>query len=174
MGTQPHISDTLAANGSDTGRWLEVTPGERFTIRTSSWDTSGDYVMFEFVAEPGNGVPMHIHENEEEHFIIVEGTMRMANGDATLDAIAGTSLTVRKGVPHAWCNLSDSPVRMLVIFTPGRIEELFRSSAGRSAHDLEALAREYGTRFVGPPLAEGLYTRASPRSSVPQPTAQRR
>jgi mannose-6-phosphate isomerase-like protein (cupin superfamily) len=167
ISTQTHVSD--AGGHADAGGWLQVTQGECFKIRISSWDTSGSYVVFEFVAEPRNGVPLHVHDNEEEHFIIVEGTLHMVNGNTTLEVTAGTSVTIRKGVPHAWCNLSDSPVRMLVVFTPGSIEELFRANVSGKAHDLEALARAYGTRIVGPPMRERLYTFASPRSPAPQP-----
>ena len=78
MGTQTRISDTWPPIAPAADRWLQVTPGECFTIRTSSWDTNGTYVVFEFVAEPRNGVPMHVHDNEEEHFIIVEGTVHLA------------------------------------------------------------------------------------------------
>jgi hypothetical protein len=74
------------------------------------------------------------------------------------------AVTVGKGVPHAWCNLSDAPVRILVIFTPGRIEGLFRAAPECKKSDLEVLARKYGTKFVGPALREKLYTIMSPRS----------
>jgi uncharacterized cupin superfamily protein len=84
--------------------------------------------MLEVVADPRNGVPMHIHTNEDEHFIVLEGTLRIANGDTTLDAQAGTAITVSKGVPNAWCNVTDGPVRMLRIFSPGHIEGLFRET----------------------------------------------
>lgn len=40
----------------------------------------GTYSVLEIVADPGNGVPLHIHSNEEEHFIVVEGTLDIANG----------------------------------------------------------------------------------------------
>jgi mannose-6-phosphate isomerase-like protein (cupin superfamily) len=147
--------------------WLEMTPGERFTIRTSSRATNDAYVVLEVVAEPGNGVPMHIHENEEEHFIIVDGTAHLANGDKVLDLTAGSAVTVGKGVPHAWCNRTDVPLRMLVIFTPGHIEGLFRATAEEKGDgDLLAIANAYGTRIVGPALLEGIYTTLTPRSQV--------
>jgi mannose-6-phosphate isomerase-like protein (cupin superfamily) len=57
--------------------------------------------MLEIVADPGNGVRMHIHENEDEHFIILEGTACVACGERTWDAAAGTAFTVSRGVPHA-------------------------------------------------------------------------
>jgi quercetin dioxygenase-like cupin family protein len=144
--------------------WHEVTPGERLAFITSSSHTKGAYLVMEVVAAPRNGVPMHVHDNEEEHFIVVDGTLRVAYGDQALDATAGTAVTVPKGVPHAWCNLSDAPVKMLVIFTPGHIEGLFRAAINPATYDLENLPGEYGTRVVGPALFEDLCTIMNPRS----------
>ena len=111
--------------------WLETTPGERFKIRTSATDTDGTYLVLETEAAPQIGVPLHTHDNEEEHFIVVEGTVQIAVGGSTSDFHAGTSVTVGKGVPHAWRNLNDSTVRFIAIFTPGSIESMFRAVAAR-------------------------------------------
>jgi quercetin dioxygenase-like cupin family protein len=143
--------------------WLETTPGERFKIQTSSSDTGGAYLMLEFEAAPRIGVPLHTHDNEEEHFIIVEGTAQIAVGDKTQDFPAGTSITVGKGIPHAWCNLTDSPVRFLVIFTPGRIEGMFRAIAAKKVDDVKAFASSYGTRIIGLAMHPGLNNIFTPR-----------
>jgi quercetin dioxygenase-like cupin family protein len=144
--------------------WLETTPGERFRIRTSCGDTDGAYLILEVEADPQIGVPLHIHDNEEEHFIVVEGTAQIAVGGKKQDFPAGSSVTVGKGVPHAWCNLTDSLVRLIVIFTPGRIEGLFRAVATKTVDDVEAFASSYGTRIVGPTLHSGLSNYFTPRS----------
>jgi len=120
--------------------------------------------VIEIVADPGNGVPLHIHNKEDEHFIVVEGTLDIANGDRRWDAPAGTSITVRRGVPHAWCNPSDTPLRMLVIFSPGQIEGLFRATAGVDDVDkITAIAARYGTKLVGPPLQGTVHSIHSPQ-----------
>jgi quercetin dioxygenase-like cupin family protein len=144
--------------------WLETTPGEQFMIRTSSEDTGGAYLILEIEADPRIGVPLHTHENEQEHFIVVEGTLQIAVDGKTQDYSAGSSVTVGKGVSHAWCNLTDAPVRFVVIFTPGRIEGLFRAVAAKEIDDVEAFASAYGTRIIGPPLHPGLNNYFSPRS----------
>jgi mannose-6-phosphate isomerase-like protein (cupin superfamily) len=150
------------------GEWLETTPGERFKIQTSSADTGGRYLVFEIEAAPRIGVPLHTHDNEEEHFIVVEGTMQIAVGGMMQDFPPGTSVTVGKGVPHAWCNLSGSVVRFIVIFTPGHIEEMFRAIAAKQVDhaDVKDFAHSYGTRIVGPPLHHSLhnYFRPQPRT----------
>jgi mannose-6-phosphate isomerase-like protein (cupin superfamily) len=147
-------------------QWLEVTPGERFIIRTSVDETDGIYAMLEIVAESRNGVPMHIHTNEDEHFLVLEGTLHIVHGDERLDVPAGAAVTVKKGVPHAWCNLADTPVRMLIVFSPGQIEQMFRQVSTRESDDfatIAASADQFGTVVVGPAIAEGIYSVASPR-----------
>jgi mannose-6-phosphate isomerase-like protein (cupin superfamily) len=154
----------LPNNNQVSGEWLQITPGERFKIRTSVEETAGAYTMLELLIEPRNGVPMHIHKNEDEHFIVLDGTLHAAIGDKTLDAAAGTTVTVSKGVPHAWCNLSDAPLRILVVLSPGHIEGLFKAVAVRQSDDeLPPLAEKYGVEIIGPALHEGIYSIASPR-----------
>jgi quercetin dioxygenase-like cupin family protein len=119
--------------------------------------------MLEVVADYRNGTPMHLHQNEDEHFIILEGTAHLAYGDKTVDASAGTNITVGKGISHAWCNRSKSPLRMLVLFTPGGIDELFRSIAKSGAINTTLLDK-FGTKIVGPPLFDNIYSGISPRS----------
>jgi mannose-6-phosphate isomerase-like protein (cupin superfamily) len=144
--------------------WLQITPGERFRVRTSAKKTKGIYTMLEFIADPRNGVPMHIHQNEDEHFIVLEGCLHIANGDKRFDAPAGTAVTITRGVRHAWCNLMDTPLRMLVVFSPGNIEDLFKATAARESDDILALAAKYGTLLVGPPLLEEIHTFTLPRT----------
>ena len=144
--------------------WLETTPGERFKIRTSSSDTGGAYLIFEVEAASRIGVPLHTHDNEEEHFIVVEGTVQIAVAGKTQDFPAGSSVTVGKGIPHAWCNLTDAPVRFVVIFTPGRIEGMFRAIAAKKVDDVRAFIGSYGTRIIGPALHPGLNNYFTPRA----------
>jgi mannose-6-phosphate isomerase-like protein (cupin superfamily) len=160
-------TEVLSINHRDNGEWLETTPGERFTIRTSAKETQGVYTMLEIVADPRNGVPIHIHKNEDEHFLVLEGTLHIVVGDVTLDIPAGAAVTVNRGDPHAWCNLTETPVRMLVIFSPGHVEGLFREIAARknkNNDDIAAIADKFGCLIVGPALREDIYTIASPRS----------
>jgi hypothetical protein len=57
-----------------------------------------------------------------------------------------------------------SPLRMLVIFSPGRIEGLFRAVARGGNADFLTHFENFGVRIVGPTLLEGVYTLSSPRS----------
>lgn len=146
--------------------WWEITPGERFTIRTSVTETAGHYTTIEIIAYPRNAVPMHIHANEEEHFIVVEGRVHLTNGEQRMELAAGEAATVKRGTPHAWANLSDEPVRMLVMFAPGDQEKAFRLIGTASDGDFSVIAEEnerLGTSVVGPPPYEDVYSVFAPR-----------
>jgi mannose-6-phosphate isomerase-like protein (cupin superfamily) len=157
-------SNQLPISHESKNEWSEITPGERFSIRVSSEETNSVYTMLEIVADHRNGTPMHIDQNEDEHFIILEGTAHLACGDKTVDAPAGTSISVSRSIHHAWCNLSKAPLRMLVLFTPGGIDEMFRTTTQGGDNNIAALLEKFGTRIVGPTLVDNIYTRFSPRS----------
>ena len=57
------------------GEWVHISLGERFKIRTSAADNGGTYVMLELIVDFQYGTRMHIHENEDEHFIVLAGTL---------------------------------------------------------------------------------------------------
>jgi mannose-6-phosphate isomerase-like protein (cupin superfamily) len=163
--TSRKTTEVRSPPDQDGGEWLQVTSGERFRIRVPSAQTMGAYSVIEIIADPGNGVPLHIHNKEEEHFIVLEGTLDIANGDHRSDVPAGTSVTVKRGVPHAWCNPSDTPLHMLVVFSPGHIDGLFRAAAGVDDVDrITAIAGRYGTQLVGPPLLNTARSIYSPRN----------
>ena len=155
-------SGTASDQPNDT--WLQVTPGERLRIRVTSAQTMQAYSVIEVVADPHNGVPLHIHTEEEEHFIVLDGTLDIAVGNRRWNAAAGSCVTVKRGEPHAWCNPSVRPLHMLVVFSPGRIEGLFRAAAGVDDVDkIAAIAGRYGTQLIGPPLHERVHSIYSPR-----------
>lgn len=161
--------DTLHENPRDGGEWREVTPGERFAVRASVRDNGGLYTIIEVTAESRNGVPMHTHANEEEHFIVLEGSVHLINGSQNLVLSAGDSTTVKRGTPHAWCNLSNSLVRMLITFSPGQMEEAFRligSSHGGDLAAIEELAKNGGSTIIGPPPFDNIYSVMSPRPAT--------
>ena len=140
-------------NHDDKSEWLQTRSGERCRICISAADTNGAYSVVEIISDPRDGTPMHIHQFEDEHFIILEGTARIASGDKTFGAAVGTAVTLSEGVPHAWCNLSGSPLRMVVIASPGGIEEILPLIAKGGNIDIKALSEKFGVRNVGSMLS---------------------
>tara|TARA_R110002020_G_scaffold6321_7_gene26594 strand:- start:1761 stop:2261 length:501 start_codon:yes stop_codon:yes gene_type:complete len=163
------LANTMPAPQSPGGAWFEVTPGERFKIRISALDTEDVYATLEITAEPRNGVPMHTHANEEECFVVVEGSLSLVNGAQKLTLSAGDVATVKRGTPHAWANLSDSKVRFLVIFAPGNMEKTFRRISAMTSSDFAAIsesAESDGSTIIGPPPFDDIYSVMSPRPGL--------
>jgi quercetin dioxygenase-like cupin family protein len=132
------------------GEWLETRPGEHCLIRVSAKDTNGLYSLVEIVSDPGDGTPMHIHEREDEHIAVLEGTARLAYGDKVIDSQAGDVVTLCKGILHAWGNRSSAPFRIAFRVSPGGCEEILYLIANGTPADVPALAERFHIRIVGP------------------------
>ena len=148
--TEPEAQSSNHENKSE---WLQTRPGERCLIRISAADTNGAYSVVEIVSDSRDGTPVHVHQNEDEHFVILEGTARIAFDDKAFDVAAGTSVTLNKGIPHAWSNPSNSPLRVVVIASPGGCEEILRLIVKGGDIDVMALAEKFGVRNLGPMLS---------------------
>jgi mannose-6-phosphate isomerase-like protein (cupin superfamily) len=140
------------AHNEDGVTWYDAASGERIAVRVSSHDTNGAYAVVESIADPGCCVPMHLHQNEEEHFVVLAGTYRFACENKIFRATAGTSVTIPKGARHAWRNLTSGPGRLLAIFTPGGFERLIQEVIDAPPGEVEELAARYGCVIVGPPI----------------------
>ena len=146
------VSGNKLDNWNDDGPWYEGTHGERIAVRSSSVDTRGAYAIVESIAAPGCATPMHLHRNEEEHFVIIAGSYRIAIEEDIFEASAGTSVTIPKGAPHSWRNISSEPGRMVVILTPGGFEQCVQTIRNSPAEKIDEVAASYGCYIVGPPV----------------------
>src|SRR5450432_3318842 len=108
------------------GEWLEAAPGEHFLIRIPGSETNNSYSVTEFLSDPGSSTPIHFHEREDEYLLVVEGTVRVRYGEMTLDATAGTMVSLLRGIQHAWGNPTDGPVRVIMAAVPGGCEEALK------------------------------------------------
>jgi mannose-6-phosphate isomerase-like protein (cupin superfamily) len=152
MSKVANVSDDKP-NGSDDGPWYEGTRGERIAVRISSLQTNGAYAVVESFAESGCATPMHLHRNEEEHFVVVSGLYRVALEDEVFDISSDVSITIPKGARHSWRNLSSEPSRLLVILTPGGFEQCVQTIRNSPPEKLEEVAASFGCYIVGPAVS---------------------
>jgi mannose-6-phosphate isomerase-like protein (cupin superfamily) len=136
-------------NGIGMGPWYKGTAGERIAVRLSSTDTNGAYAIVESVAAPGCSPPMHLHRNEEEHFVVLAGTYRILIEDKVFDAPVGISVTVPRGSRHSWRNISNETGRLLVILTPGAFDKCIQTIRDSPADQMLEIAARYGVSSLG-------------------------
>ena len=86
-------------NGTGMGPWYEGTAGERIAVRLSSTDANGAYAIVESVAAPGCSPPMHLHRNEEEHFVVLAGAYRILSRRSGVRRSGGYQRYRSTGIP---------------------------------------------------------------------------
>jgi quercetin dioxygenase-like cupin family protein len=131
--------------------WFEAIPGERMRIRIGDSDTGGILTVLESVVAPKTATPLHYHA-ADEMFLIMSGRLRLICGGKAQDLAAGSSAVVPGGAHHGFVNLSGEPVRMLAIFSPGGMEQLFIQLHATPPEQWGDLAKRFDTFIVGPPV----------------------
>lgn len=132
--------------------WIEATPGDLMALRIHSRDVAGAFTVVEARVMPFSGPPLHVHNERDEIFEVLEGRFRFHCAHETFDIAAGTTVVVPRGVPHAWVNLGSRPARLLFSFVPGGIDGLFEEIGRTPPDQWAALAALHDTDIVGPPL----------------------
>ncbi|MCO6437451.1 MAG: cupin domain-containing protein [Phycisphaerae bacterium] len=141
----------------DQGEILNVV-GDRVRILADSSMTDGRCVVFENTTDPGNGPPLHRHGRDDEHFFVVEGTVKFAIDGREVVLTAGGSVFAPRGSVHTFMNAGTTPSRMIITCCPGGLEGPFREAdrlarEGRVTPETLAEAfRKFDLEFVGPPL----------------------
>lgn len=141
MQAQPVGTARMFARDAEEGEarwWL----GSLATIKATSRDTGGQYCLIE-ILENESETPLHVHHNEDETFIVIEGEVEFEVGGTKRLAGPGAVLFGPRGVPHRYA-VRRGPARMLFLLTPGGFEELVRATSEPAAerripHEREGL-----------------------------------
>lgn len=104
----------------------------------SSGMTGGGFGLYRynFGATPSGPGP-HFHRTISESFYILDGTVRLYNGEEWIDAVAGDFLYVPEGGIHGFRNESGMEATMLLMFAPGAPrEEYFEALAANTPAEM--------------------------------------
>jgi quercetin dioxygenase-like cupin family protein len=141
------VSDVLGPQQGETVQLLAL--GVRFLIDGER--TGGAFCLVEHPLAPrGLGAPVHTHANEDEYTFVLEGKVGIQLGDEVLEAGPGDLVFKPRGVPHAFWNAGDEPVRLLEIISPAGFENYFRELAPllppseQTGPAIAAVAARYG------------------------------
>jgi uncharacterized RmlC-like cupin family protein len=103
---------------------------------------------------------LHVHTREDEQVILLDGAVSFVLGDVVFHLVAGDTLALPRGLPHAHVVTSQN-ARVLTIAVPGGFEQLFVDlgvpalagirPAALDRLALEQAAAQLGVRIVGPP-----------------------
>jgi quercetin dioxygenase-like cupin family protein len=135
--------------------------GSLVMVKVAGADTQDAFDLVETIARGGNATPLHIDPSCET-FHLLEGKVRFHVAGQEHTAVAGDTVVLPRGVPHAFKVTSDN-ARFLVLNVPGGHDRFFRA-AGVPAltpelpppgpPDMERMktaARQSGIEILGPP-----------------------
>lgn len=134
--------------------WL----GVRYKTILPSAETDGAISIVDSLGPVDSGPPRHVHEREDETFVILTGECEFWLEGQTIIRRAGESVFVPRGREHTFRVVGVQPSRHLTILTPGGFENFFAEMAQggfRIPDDMEqisAAAARHNLRFTGPPL----------------------
>jgi quercetin dioxygenase-like cupin family protein len=101
---------------------------------------------------PGGGFAYpHWHEDFDEVFYVLEGSIDYLTGEAWTTAPAGSIVFVPSGVVHAFRNSGSDPARHLVVVSPAEGLELIEALAQRRPNEFHGVFERYGSHLVQDP-----------------------
>ena len=131
--------------------------GTEMVIKADGESTGGAMAVVEATVPAKHGPPLHVHSREDELFYVIDGQFRIWHGDEQMEVSSGEVAFLPRNMRHSYQNIGDEAGRLLVTITPAGFEGFFRAvserklSAPEDMEELQALAKEYGLEFLGPP-----------------------
>jgi len=136
----PNRPYALAAGDGRPLAWFDST-----IIQKASHPGIG---VTECVMKPGEEPPLHVHKNEDEWFVMLEGEVMFHVGGEHYRGQAGAFVSFPRGIPHTF-TIESPTARFIVMNTPGGFERMFElgpKTPEEAARAMEAL----GMTIVGP------------------------
>ena len=129
--------------------------GEQFTIKISGEQTGGAYAVCEVITPPGGGPPPHVHDREDEVFIVQSGALRILANGQWHEVSPGDVVFAPRNQPHAYHNQGIEPCRFWLMVSPAGFENFYRElstdAANTGAPDinrLRAIAERHGIHLM--------------------------
>jgi quercetin dioxygenase-like cupin family protein len=144
------------------GEYLLFSGGGLMTIKATSAETGGAFLLFEDRVVRGKTTPLHIYQNEDETFYVLDGEILIfIEGVEHRVGPRGMAVAPR-GIPHAFMVVSET-ARLLTLLAPGSAESFYRAASDPATADTDpsgpvdfervrrAAERSGGMKIVGPP-----------------------
>ena len=160
-------SPVVREMGADNARWSDRS-GQLLAVLLRGEETEGRIAVVEVAETAAAPPPRHVHHRHDELIYVLEGEFTFEVDGRRSFAPAGALVFVPRGVEHGWV-VEREPARLLVVCTPGGLEEEFLAAsqpawsldpatrpgpAARGAgpiHDAE----RFDSEATGPPVEPG-------------------
>ncbi len=101
--------------------------GSTLEILVDSAVSNGQVLIMRSNTTRGGGVPVHVHQREDEIFLLLNGALTVWAGDQRRELSGGGVAVLPRGVPHTYLVTSDTAT-ILEVIAPGGLEQAFREA----------------------------------------------
>lgn len=145
---------------------VEAGGGDRLSLGVGDTlsltaDPNGAVAQLKLIEHPGYRTPLHVHDQTDETFYVLEGVLTFhANGKTSI-LKAGDYVFIPRGTPHAQGNQTETTVTLLTTLVPAHFAKFFSERAelvkttppdhADYASRMRALGKQHDIRLVGPP-----------------------
>ncbi|MGI9532998.1 cupin domain-containing protein [Lutimonas sp.] len=112
----------------DAGRKLNVL-GDNQIIKLSAKDTNGQFSLIEQNNDPGTGIPLHVHQDEDEVFHVLLGQIEITIGEEMTTLNSGDLIFCPRGIPHSFKVVGDQKAKVMLSIFPAGLENMFEELA---------------------------------------------
>lgn len=133
--------------------------GTRYQTILATAATGGAMSITYGEADPFTGPPTHVHQGEDEIFVVLEGEMIFEVAGKRMSCGPMGTAFVPRGAPHSFMTGADG-ARCITVLTPGGFEGFFAEMARgqfqmpQDMATVAAIAARYGSHIAGPGLAQ--------------------
>lgn len=94
--------------------------------------------------------PVHVHDEDDEAWYVLEGTLAFTLGDQEVEARAGTLVFAPRGTAHTYWNPRPEPARYLLIMTPTirRLIAALHATTDRTLEAQRAIYRQHHSELL--------------------------
>jgi len=96
-----------------------------FTVKAGGAETGRGVSFMEFFTRRGDEPPVHVHEEEDEIFYVLDGDLTVRCGDESFRLAPNGFVFLPRNIPHGFSIHSDGLVRMLVVNVSAESTENF-------------------------------------------------
>jgi mannose-6-phosphate isomerase-like protein (cupin superfamily) len=132
--------------------------GNEIQFKLTGEQTGGAFTLGLTTVPVGNGPPPHVHERDDEVFIIVEGRYRIYLDGTWTDVAPGAVVYLPRGSEHTFQAIGDVPGKHWVLTTPSGFDQFFAKAAEVFAvpgppdfAKVAQISADFGYRLTGVP-----------------------
>jgi quercetin dioxygenase-like cupin family protein len=121
-------------------------PGSQPEVKATAAVTGGALTVMESTVD--QGPPRHVHEDEDEAFYVLSGSLVVSCGDEVFEAGPRSFVWLPRGIPHTF-RAAEGTANVLFIAVPGGIEHYFAEiNQASTVEDQIRIGEKYRIRVV--------------------------